>query len=95
VKALGYGGTAALTERAPRLARKRAGAAGVVLLTHVPMVGTWAHRAAGVFRVSNEPQGIEQHYGCLKEPLMGTSRFFKKADRVEAFGLVGVLVRML
>jgi hypothetical protein len=78
-----YGLTATLTEHATRRARQRAEADCFVLLTNGPMEGTMAHRAEEVRRVYKEQQGIEQHYGFLKAPLLVSSLFVKKAERIE------------
>jgi hypothetical protein len=59
-----------------------------VRLTQVPTAGEMAHRAGDVGRADQAPQGLEQHVGCLQDPLMVNRRFLKKPARIDALGLV-------
>lgn len=95
VKEMRYGLMATLTEHAASLARKRAEADCFVLLTNVPTEGAMAHRAEEVLKAYKEQHGIEQNYGFLKDPLIVNSLFLKKAERIEALGLVLLLSLML
>lgn len=54
-----------------------------------------AHRAEEVLKAYKEQHGIEQNYGFLKDPLIVNSLFLKKAERIEALGLVLLLSLML
>jgi transposase len=95
VKEMRYGLTATLTEHATRLARKRAEADCFVFLTNVPTAGAMAHRPEEGLRGYKEQHGIEQNYGFLKDPLIVNRLFLKKAERIEALGLVLLLSLML
>jgi hypothetical protein len=39
-------------------------------------------------RADQEPQGLEQHGGCLPDPRMVQSLFLTKPERIAALGLV-------
>lgn len=77
------------------LARKREEAGCFVLLTNVPTTGALAHSAKDVLQAYKEQHGTEQNYGFLKDPLIVKSLFFKKAERIEALGLVLLLSLLL
>jgi transposase len=95
VNALRYGMQVTLHERSEVIARQRQETGCVVLLTHVPTVGEMAHRAEDVLRADKEQHGIEQNYGCLKDPLIVNSLLLKKPERIEALGLVVWLALLL
>lgn len=88
VKALRYGVQVTLHARAEGMARKRQEAGCCVLLTKVPTVGELAQSARAVLQAYKEQQGIEQNSGVLKDPLLVTSLFLKKPERLEALGRV-------
>jgi hypothetical protein len=56
----------------------------VVLLTHVPTQGEMAQSAGEGLRAYKEPQGGEQHFAFLKDPVLVHSLFLKKPERIEA-----------
>lgn len=95
VKAMQYGLRVTLRERTASLARKREAAGCFVLLTNVPTTGDLAHSARDVLQAYKEQHGTEQNYGFLKDPLIVNSLFLKKAERIEALGLVLLLSLML
>lgn len=70
------------------MARKAEEAGGFVLLTNVPTQGEMAHSAGEVRRAYKEPHGGEQNVAFLKDPVIVTSLFLKKPERIEALGLV-------
>jgi transposase len=72
VKALRYGLQVTLHERAEVMARKTQEMGCFVLLTNVPAAGEMAHRAGDVLQAYKEQHGIEQNYGFLKDPLIGS-----------------------
>ena len=88
VKARRDGLQPGLTARADRLATQREEAGCVVLLTNGPQEGACAHGAGDVWPADQDPQGREQHFGFLKDPLMVNSLFLKKPERIEALGRV-------
>jgi hypothetical protein len=88
VKAMRYGLPPPLTERSAHFAKQRAEAGGFVLLTKTPTAGILAHRAADGLKVSNEPHGGEQNYGCLTDPVLVNRLFLKQPERIEALGVV-------
>jgi hypothetical protein len=95
VKALREGLQITLHERAEVIARKTQETGCFVLLTKVPTAGEMAHRAGDVLRAYKEQHGIEQNYGCLKDPLIVKSLFLTKPERIEALGLVLLLALRL
>ena len=48
-----------------------------------------------MLRAYKEQHGLEQNYGCLKDPLIVNSLFLKKPERIEALGLVLLLALLL
>jgi len=88
VQTMRYGLTCPLNARDATLVRNRAAAGGFVWRTHGPTEGGRAHRAGDVLRGYTNPQGIEQHVSCLKDPLIVNSLLLKKPARIEALGLV-------
>src|SRR5262245_64029934 len=92
VKALRYGLQVTLHERAEVVARKRQEAGCFVLLTNVPTTGEMAHRAGEVLRAYKEQHGVEQNFAFLKDPVIVNSLFLKKPERIEALGLVLLIV---
>jgi transposase len=95
VKALRYGLQVTLRERPEVMARKAHEAGCFVLLTHVPTEGEMAPRAGEVLQAYNEPHGVEPNVAFLKDPVMVTSLFLKKPERIEALGLVLLLALLL
>jgi hypothetical protein len=87
VNALRYGLQPTRTERSAPVAKKRAAAGGFVRLTHTPTAGILAPRAADGLKGDNEPHGVEQHYGCVTDPVMVNRLFLKKPERIEALGV--------
>jgi len=59
-----------------------------VLRTNVPTAGDLAHSARDILTVYKDQHGTEQNYGFLKAPVMVTSLFLKKPERIEALGFV-------
>ncbi len=88
VQALRYGLQATRHARAEVSARQRHETGGCGLLTHVPPGGERAPRAGDVRRADQEPQGSEQHCGCLTDPRMVNRLFLKTPERLEALGRV-------
>jgi hypothetical protein len=88
IKALRYGLQGTLRERAEVIARRTQETGCFVLLTNVPTGGEMAHRAGDVLRAYKAQHGSEQNFGFLKDPLIVTSLFLKKPERIEALGLV-------
>jgi transposase len=88
VKALRDGLKPVLTARADRIATTHEEAGCVVLLTHVPKEGAFAHSAGDVLKAYKEQQGVEQNCGFLKDPVIVNRLFLKKPERIEALGLV-------
>jgi transposase len=95
VQEMRYGLKAEITERTALLARKRAEADCFVLLTNLPTEGAMAHQAEEVLRAYKEQHGMEQNYSFLKDPLLVNRLFLKKAERIEALGLVLLLSLLL
>jgi transposase len=95
VKALRDGLQVTLHERAEVIARKTQETGCFVLLTNVPTAGEMAQKAGDILRAYKEQHGIEQNYGFLKDPLIVTSLFLKKPERIEALGLVLLLALLL
>lgn len=95
VKAIRYGLKPVLTARADRIATKHEEAGCFVLLTNVPKEGAFAHSAGDVLKADKEQQGVEQNFGFLKDPVIVTSLFLKKPERIEALGLVLLLALLL
>ena len=95
VKTMRYGLRVTLREYTASLARKREEAGCFVLLTNVPATGDLAHSAKDVLQAYKEQHGTEQNYGFLKDPLIVNSLFLKKAERIEALGLVLLLSLLL
>jgi len=86
VKALRYGRQPTRTARSAHVAPQRAEAGGFVRLTKTPTAGILAPRAADVLKVSKEPPGVEQHDGCLTDPVLVNRRLLKQPERIEALG---------
>jgi transposase len=95
VKALRYGVQATLHERAEVSARKMQETGCFVLLTNVPTQGEMAHTARAVLQAYKAQHGVEQNDGFLQDPLIVTSLFLKKPERIEALGLVLLLALLL
>jgi transposase len=95
VKAWRYGLQVTLHERAEVLARKAQEAGCFVLLTNVPTAGEMAHSAGEVLRAYQAPQGVEQNFAFLQDPVIVNSLFLKKPERIEALGLVLLLALLL
>jgi hypothetical protein len=95
IQARRYGLQVTRPARAEVIARKPQETGGFVLLTTGPAAGEMAHRAGDVRRASKEPQGIEQPFGCLKDPLLVNRLSLKTPERLEALGVVVLLARLL
>jgi len=54
----------------------------------VPTAGDLAHSARAILTGDKDQQGTEQNDGLLKDPVIVTSLFLKKPERIEALGLV-------
>ncbi len=72
--------------KAVELFRKEAGC--FVLLTNVPKKGDMGHDTLSVLKAYKDQHGIERNFGFLKDPVIVNSIFLKKAERIEALGLV-------
>ena len=80
------------TERIVQLAEE---AGCFVLLTNVPPVGDLAHSVRDILTAYKDQHGTEQNYGFLKDPVIVNSLFLKKAERIEALGLILLLALLL
>jgi transposase len=69
---------------AERISRREDEAGCFVLRTNVPTAGDLAHRARDILTVYKEPQGTEQNYGFLKDPVMMQRLLLKQPARLEA-----------
>ena len=94
VKARRDGVQVTLPARAEVIARKRQEVGCFVLLPNGPTVGEMAHSARAVLQAYKEQHGIEQNDAFLQDPLIVTSLFRQKPERIEALGL-GLLVARL
>jgi transposase len=83
---------ATLRERAEVIARKAQEMSCFVLLTNVPTQGEMTHSAGELLRAYKAQPGVEQHVAFLKDPVIVNSLFLKKPERIEALGLVLLLV---
>jgi len=95
VKALRYRLQTTMRPHTERIGRMEAEAGCFVLLTNVPTAGDLAHSARDILSVYKEQHGTEQNYGFLKDPVIVTSLFLKKPERIAALGLVLLLALLL
>lgn len=70
------------------MARLQEEAGCFVLRTKVSTAGDMAHSARDLLTVTKEQQGTEQNDGFLQDPVMVTSLFLKKPERIEALGRI-------
>ncbi len=95
VKALRYRLKTTISSHTERIGRMEEEAGCFVLLTNVPPAGTPAHSARDILTVYKDQHGTEQNYGFLKDPVIVNSLFLKKAERIEALGLVLLLALLV
>jgi transposase len=95
IKALRYRLKTTMSPKTERIVRMEEEAGCFGLLTNVPTVGDLAHSAREILTGDKDQHGTEQHYGCLKDPVIVNSLFLKKPERIEALGLILLLALLI
>ena len=83
-----------ITENGEALAKRRQMAGCFVLLTNVAGEGPQGYRAEQILRTYKEQHGIEKNFGFLKDDQIVNALFLKRAERIEALGLI-LLISLL
>ena len=81
-------------EKQHEIDRRRQMAGCFVLLTNVPSEGEQGYSAEEILRTYKEQHAIERNFGFLKDDQIVNALFLKRAERIEALGLV-LLISLL
>ncbi len=92
--AIEYGLKAEIIEKSEALAKRREQAGCFVLLTNVPGEEQGGYSAEMILRTYKEQHGIEKNFGFLKDDQIVNALFLKRAERIEALGLI-LLISLL
>ena len=92
--AIEYGLKAEIIEKTEALAKRREQAGCFVLLTNVAAEDQGGYSAEMILRAYKEQHGIEKNFGFLKDDQIVNALFLKRAERIEALGLI-LLISLL
>jgi transposase len=92
--AMEYGLKAEVVEKTEVLAKRRQQAGCFVLLSNVPGEAPGGYSAEGILHTYKEQHGIEKNFGFLKDDQIVNALFLKRAERIEALGLI-LLISLL
>jgi transposase len=92
--AIDYGLQAKVIEKQEAIERRRRMAGCFVLLTNVPAETESGYSAEQILRTYKDQYAIEKNFGFLKDDQIVNALFLKRAERIEALGLI-LLISLL
>ena len=86
---------AEVIEKKHEIDKRRQMAGCFVLLTNVPSEADQGYSAEQILRTYKEQHAIERNFGFLKDDQIVNALFLKRAERIEALGLVLLILLLL